>query len=129
MAQNVGLKLFKTSAFSRCTCISWWSLMRSCAAEQRWFCAYLIYILCFFKGCRFKVANVKSLKLMPMFWESHLLWFSVLLKIIKLKFLNNEECESMVFWGKKRPCCWAKGTVINMIINRWLTFHLLTWHG
>ncbi len=26
------------------------------------------------------------------------------------------------FWGKKRPAVGAKGAVINMIINRWMTF-------
>ncbi len=33
------------------------------------------------------------------------------------------------YWGKKRPRSWAKGAVINMIINRWLTFPFvdMTW--
>ncbi len=38
-------------------------------------------------------------------------------------FLNNErKCESMVFKVKSLLAVGAKSAVINMIINRWLTF-------
>ncbi len=44
-------------------------------------------------------------------------------KIIKATFLNNEiMCKSMVFVVKSAPAVGAKGAVINMIINRCLTF-------
>ncbi len=39
------------------------------------------------------------------------------------QYLNNERiCKSMVFGVKSTSAVGAKGTVINMMINGWLTF-------
>ncbi len=64
----------------------------------------------------------ESLKLMHIFWDKGLLY--------DLQFLNNERiCKSMVFGVKSAPAVGAKGTVINMIINRSLTYPFvnMTW--
>ncbi len=129
MAQKHGVKLFKTSAFQNAR-VYLSDFSRDCAQQSKVDSVLTWSNILFFLKVVDLSSKWESLKWMHILRKPSSLWFSVLQKIIKANVLNNERIfESIVFGVKSAPAVGTKGAVINMIMNRCLTFPFvdMTW--